>query len=141
MIKMIRGVFGLPVNGIVKAMDKNSGAFQASAEQEERLVKLGLAVRVDAVEQQAIPDEVPEDDGTPIGFDETPPALEIPEYNEAMKAPELREIGAMFGLTFKVGMSKKEMVAALDAHFEAIPDEDVDTDEDAPVFDAAEAVQ
>lgn len=141
MIKMIRGVFGLPVNGIVKAMDKNSGAFQASAEQEERLVKLGLAVRVDAVEQQDIPDEVPEDDGTPIGFDEMPPLPEIPEYNADMKADDLRKIGAQFGLTFKVGMKKTDMVAALDAHFEAEPAEDVDADEDAPVFDAAEAVQ
>ena len=145
MIKMIRGVFGLPINGIVKAMDKNSGAFQASAEQEERLVKLGLAVRVDDVATQAIPDDVPEDDGAPIGFDDMPPlpedVKEFPEYNEGMKVTELREIGAKHGLTFKVGMSKKEMVAALDAHFDAYAAEDVVADEDAPAFDAAEAVQ
>ena len=59
MIQMIAGVFGLQVGGIVKAMDKNSGPFEVSPEQEARLIRLGLAVHVD--------------DGTPIGFDETPP--------------------------------------------------------------------
>ena len=141
MIKMIRGVFGLPVNGIVKPMDKNSDPFEAGAEQEARLIRLGLAVRVDGepVNAETV------DTDAPIGFDEMPPLPEgvtaIPEYSVDMKATDLREIGAMCGLTFKVGMSKKDMVAALDAHFEAEPAEDVDADEDAPVFDAAEAVQ
>lgn len=156
MIKMIRGVFGLPVNGIVKAMDKNSGPFEAGAEQEARLIRLGLAVRVETGEPAPV-DEPVEDETTsdaPIGFDETPPddfdedgdelpdgVIGIPEYNEGMKPSELREIGAMCGLTFKVGMTKKEMVAALDAHIEAnmVDDEDEDG-EPAPEFDAAEAV-
>lgn len=151
MIKMIRGVFGLPVNGIVKAVDKNYGPFEAGAEQEARLIRLGLAVRVEEGEPATV------DTDAPIGFDETPPedftedgdelpelpdgVIGIPEYNEDMKASELREIGAMCGLTFKVGMSKKDMVAALDAHIEAnmVDDEDEDG-EPAPEFDAAEAV-
>lgn len=142
MIRMIRGVFGLPVKGIVKAMDKNSGPFNAGAEQEERLIRLGLAVRVDDGEPAPV-DEVETD--APIGFDETPPLPEgvtgIPEYSVDMKASELREIGAMCGLTFKVGMTKADMVAALDAHIEANMVDDDEADEDAPVFDAAEAVQ
>jgi hypothetical protein len=143
MIKMIRGVFGLPVNGIVKAMDKNSGPFEAGAEQEARLIRLGLAVRVDGGEP-AHAETV--DTSTPIGFDETPPLPEgvtaIPEYSVDMKATELREIGAMCGLSFKVGMKKTEMVAALDAYVEAnmVDDEDEDG-EPAPAFDASEAVQ
>lgn len=143
MIRMIRGVFGLPVDGIVKAMDKNSGAFNAGAEQEERLVRLGLAVKVD--EGVDIPAPVETVDTTdPIGFDEMPPLPEgvigIPEYSVDMKATELREIGKMCGLTFKVGMSKDEMVAALDKHIAENTVEDEDG-EPAPVFDAAEAVQ
>lgn len=137
MIKMIAGVFGLPVNGVVKAMDKNSDAFTASPEQEARLVRMGLAEYVT--------------DGTPIGFDEAPDdlteaeALETPL--EDMSAKELRALGKEYGLTFKVGMSKAEMVAALDAHIaENIADgveidEDEAADEDAPTFDASEAVQ
>lgn len=86
-----------------------------------------------------------------------PPAQELPEgvtaipvYNEDMKADELRAIGELCGLTFKKSMSKAEMVAALDAHIEANTVEGVEVnedgeitvaDEDAPTFDATEAVQ
>ena len=141
MIKMIRGVFGLPVNGIVKAMDKNSGAFNAGAEQEERLVRLGLAVKV--VDGNPAPVETVDTD-TPIGMDETPPedfvdAVAVEEIVElkSLSVKELREIGKQHGLTFKVGMSKPEMIQAIvDAQAEVVED-----GEPAPVFDAAEAVQ
>lgn len=142
MIKMVRGVFGLPVNGIVKAMDKNSGPFEASVEQEERLVRLGLAVKVE--DSAPASDAAEEVDTAPIGFDEMPPLPEdvigIPEYSVDMKATELREIGKQHGLTFKVGMSKDDMVAALDKYFAENVTEDEDGDP-APAFDAAEAVQ
>lgn len=147
MIKMIRGVFGLPVDGIVKAMDKNSGPFEAGAEQEDRLIRLGLAVRVGADNTSPVEEYAePMDALTPIGFDETPPMSEsedeIPEYSEAMKASELRTLGAMFGLSFKVGMSKKDMVAALDDYFDLSDAvEPMEDGELAPSFDAAEAVQ
>ena len=143
MIRMLRGVFGLPVDGIVKAMDKNSGAFDAGAEQEERLVRLGLAVKVEDGGNIAYPVETV-DTTDPIGMDEMPPLPEgvtgIPEYSVEMKATELREIGKMCGLTFKVGMSKADMVDALDKHIAENTVEDEDG-EPAPVFDAAEAVQ
>lgn len=152
MIQMIAGVFGLQVDGIVKAMDKNCGPFEASPEQEARLIRLGLAVHVD--------------DGTPIGFDEAPPMEDeepdlpdgvicIPEYGMNNTVAELREIGKLCGLTFKVGMTKAEMVAALDAEIEEhmvsganftedgveiIDDATEDDGEPAPAFDASEAV-
>lgn len=128
MIQMKAGTFGLPVKGSVKAMTKESGPFTASKEQEARLVKLGLAVYVDEPE---LPDGV---DG-------------IPEYSTQSSASELREIGRLCGLTFKVGMTKAEMVAALDAYINTniVDGVDIDTedfvDEDAPTFDASEAVQ
>lgn len=140
MIRMIRGVFGLPVNGIVKAMDKNSGAFEAGAEQEARLIRLGLAVKVEDGEPAPVETV---DTTDPIGMDDLPPLPEgvigIPKYSVDMKATELREIGKLCGLTFKVGMSKTDMVAALDKHIEENTVEDEDG-EPAPVFDAAEAV-
>lgn len=140
MIQMKTGTFGLPVNGIVKAMTKDSGPFKASKEQEARLVKLGLAVYVDE---------------EPIGFDETPDDLPdgvtgIPEYSIDNTANELREIGKLCGLTFKVGMTKADMVAALDAHIAENTVDGVEVnedgeiavaeDEDAPTFDASQAV-
>ena len=139
MIQMKAGTFGLPVKGIVKPMTKESGPFEASAEQEARLVELGLAVYVDGG-TTALPDGV-------VG---------IPEYSIENTANELREIGKLCGLTFKVGMTKAQMVEALDAHIEAntVDGVDIDTEdapegeeetegdgEDAPTFDAAEAVE
>lgn len=135
MIKMKAGTFGLPVDGVVKPMTKDSGPFNAGAEQEDRLVKLGLAEYVGEPELPELPDGV----------------VAIPEYSVENTANELREIGKLCGLTFKVGMTKAEMVAALDAHIEANTVEGVEVnedgeitvpeDEDAPTFDASEAVQ
>lgn len=143
MIQMIAGVFGLQVGGIVKAMDKNSGPFEVSPEQEARLIRLGLAVHVD--------------DGTPIGFDETPPmddedeepaedAVEDAEEHEAdapvdlneLTAKELREIGKEYGLTFKANASKASMIAEIEAAQHEDAAEDIG--EPAPVFDASDAV-
>lgn len=141
MIKMKAGTFGLPVDGIVKAMTKDSGPFKASEEQEARLVKLGLAEYVGEAPAEADKqgEELP--DGV-VG---------IPEYSIENTAAELREIGKLCGLAFKVGMTKAEMVEALDAHIasntvdgvEVTEDDEiiVPDGEDAPAFDAAEAVQ
>lgn len=159
MIQMICGVFGLPVTvgerKTVKAMDKDSGPFEAGEEQEKRLVALGIAEYVY--------------DATPIGFDETPPVdpnadsdeetgeetgeddielpagvIEIPEYSVDLTAAQLREIGKLCGLEFKPNMKKQDMVDALDAHIAANMVDGAEIDEDgelAPVFDASEAVQ
>lgn len=153
MIQMIAGVFGLPVDGIVRAMDKNCGPFEASPEQEERLIRIGLAVRVDHV-----------DTDMPIGFDETPPdnytgdngdpelpegVIVIPEYSTKNTKAELNLIALQCGITLDASMSKAEMVAALDAHIEANMVDGVDVEDEAdaeddgepaPAFDASEAV-
>lgn len=131
MIKMICGVYGHYVDGQVIARNKNSEPFEIAPEREAQLVALGYAEYVDFV---------PID--MPIGFDEVPPdeseAAE-PSYSIDTSAKELREIGKEHGLSFKVGMSKSDMIAALDAYFNAIAEEDADG-EDAPSFDASEAV-
>ena len=149
MIKIICGVYG-GKDGMKRPGDK---PFSLSPEEEARLVARKVAVYVT---EPAIETHQDEDDGAPIGFDEIPPedfdeddlpdgVIAIPEYSVDMKPAELREIGKLCGLTFKVGMSKQEMVDALDAHIEAnmVGDEEIiDTDpEDAPTLDAAEAVE
>ena len=146
MIEMIAGVFGLPVNGIVRAMDNKSGPFEADAEQESRLVSLGLAKYVD--HDESVNDEGERNDtgdGEPIGFDEIPEDLLTDGAEEVdlstMSAKELREIGKEYGLTFKGNASKAEMIQAIQ---EAQATEDAEDyeedDEPAPEFDAAEAV-
>ncbi len=146
MIQMIAGVYGRKMpDGSVKAMDKNSEPFEVSPETEERLIRLGLAVRVDME--------------MPIGFDETPPeddvepdlpdgVVGIPEYSTKNTKAELNLIALRCGITLDASMTKAEMVAALDAHIEAHMVDGVDIDEDAaeddgedaPSFDASEAV-
>lgn len=145
MIKIICGVYGHYTGGMVVAKDKNSAPFSLPPEREAELVALGVA---------AYAEDTMEETPTPIGFDEVPElpegVLDIPEYSIDMKADELRKIGKLCGLTFKVGMSKADMVAALDAFFaEHIDDEDYyedeeedeDDDLEVPDFDPAEAVE
>ena len=152
MIKIICGVYG-GKDGVKRPGDE---PFSLSPEEEARLVARKVAVYVNESAAEAPQDEDSLDDA-PIGFDETPPedldelpegVIGIPEYSVDMKPTELREIGKLCGLTFKVGMSKQEMVDALDKFFdENLVDDDeiVDADtidpEDAPTFDAAEAVE
>lgn len=153
MIQIICGVYG-GKDGAKRPGDK---PFSLSPAEEARLVDRKVAVYVN--EPTTEPEDEYTPDDAPIGFDETPPedfdeddlpdgVIGIPEYSVDMKATELREIGKLCGLTFKVGMTKEEMVAALDKHIEEnmVDDEDFTEDstidpEDAPTFDAVEAVE
>ena len=137
MIQMIAGVFGLKMpDGTNKPMDKNSDPFEVTPEQEARLIRLGMAVRVDHVDTEM-----------PIGFDEMPPVddeveteVETAEVGlEELTDKELREIGKQYGITFKANASKAAMIEAIEA---AQSEDDVaeDDGEPAPVFDASEAV-
>lgn len=155
MIEMIAGVFGLRVECgkdaenkpkyRVKGMGPNDGPFAASPEQEARLVKLGLAryVHDEPVADLDDTDMTGDvDDGAPIGFDETPPedfdeaeAVEEIVDLKSLSAKELREIGKEYGLTFKANDKKSTMIEAIAAAQNELAD-----GEDAPIFDAAEAV-
>lgn len=163
MIKMIAGVFGLQVkqpNGQIRVvgMGPDSGPFSASPEVEARLVAAKRAEYVPDMNDGDIEPDTADngeqsEDGAPIGFDETPPedmteessdTADDPDEDEGdapafeeMTAKELREIGVSYGLTFKANASKVSMIEAIRAKIA-----DLDSDvEDAPAFDASEAVQ
>lgn len=137
MIKMISGTFGYWDGVKVVPKTNKDAPFSAGAECEARLVRLGIAEYVGGASKPA--EELPE---LPDGVEA------IPEYDVNMKADELRKIAKLMGLTFAVGTTKAEMVAQMDAfldeHMEDaeddvdMPPEDID---DAPAFDATEAVQ
>ena len=152
MIEMIAGVFGLRVkqpNGGFRIVGKGpkDGPFSVEPEREAELVAKGIARYVEPPKVE----EQPANGGTEGG---TKAETKIPKYSAEMKATELREIGAQFGLTFKVGMTKEAMVAALDAHFATgdtegeteteteneTETEDGDGTEGAPTFDPSQAV-
>lgn len=145
MIKIVRGVYGfVDKNGFVRPKTEADEPFELLPEQEARLVRLGVAEYVGNVEgeqeqeQGETEQEEFEGEQDPIGFDETPE--EEPALSE-MSVKELREIGKEYGLSFKVGTSKADMVKAIEAAEAELDTEDEDDDgEPAPVFDASEAV-
>lgn len=134
MIKMIRGRFGWPQeDGSVKPMDKDSDAFSASKEQEERLVRDGFAVYVDYTPEAPADGEGEPDEGKAL---------------DEMNATELRAYAKELGLTFKVGVTKAKMLEEIRANLASVPDEEdadgegePDEDADEEAFDASEAVQ
>ena len=170
MIKMKSGTYGLPdQNGTVKAMDKHSAPFALSPEKEARLVKLGIAeyvpVQVQAANAEPLPDGVvgiPEysadltvaqlqDIGEMAGvtFAEGLTKAQmvevldnhIAQHSAPVEKPiddmtgkELRALGAVYGLEFAGNAKKADMIAQ-------IQDAQAVEAEDAPAFDATQAVQ
>lgn len=146
MIKIVRGVYGfVDKYGIVRPKTVADEPFELPAEQEARLVRLGVAEYVG----------IAEDEQDPIGFDETPPedfggedeseaeAEEEITDLESLTGKELRELGQEYGLAFGAKVKKADMIAAItEAQKKAAESESEDEDnEPAPVFDATEAVQ
>ena len=142
MIRIICGVYG-GKNGVKRPGDK---PFSLTPAEEARLVALKVAAYVDAPAPAPADDYVPED--APIGFDEMPPEdyaedaedeaeiMEEPIDLETMTAKELRELGKDYGLTFKANDKRSTMIEAITAAQAALA-----VAEDAPTFDAAEAVE
>lgn len=105
----------------------SSGAFEAGESVENRLVSLGVAEFVNT------------GIATPVFDDETPEAGEnktkaenaaendlegtdgTPVYGVESSVSYLRKIAKENGITFKVGMTKEEMVKALDGLFNDAP--------------------
>ena len=148
MIKMIAGVYGMPVKKpdgriMVKGVGPDDGAFTLDPEREAELVKKGVARFVE-VPAPFAPVEPAETDA------EEAEEINEPEPLDEMTAKELREYGKSIGLTLRVGMSKPEMVTKIQKHLEdsAEPEtdgseldcEEEEAAEDVPVFDASEAV-
>lgn len=88
MIKMIKGTYGLKVNGVVEAMTSRSAPFSLTDTREAELVDAGVAVYVQE------PDE-------------------NPVYGK-MKMSELREAAAAYGVDASKIRSKKEVIAMIE---------------------------
>lgn len=144
-IRITSGVFGWKHNGVYELVRAGADPIEVEDKVASRLVEQKVAEYVDAPAEESNLPDLPDGVGT------------VPQYSVNSTVAELREIARENGLTFKVGMTKEEMVAALDAHIEANMVDGVNVDEvedaedpetegepaveDAPTFDAAEAVQ
>lgn len=122
-IKIISGIYGYRPAGSKVIEPKRAGdpAFQVEDAEAARLVSLKVAAYVDENSSSKSETEAPKG---------------IPSYNADMKSTELREIMSDYGIPYKVGMSKADMVAALDEYFKEESGEDSDGgsegDEEAP---------
>lgn len=140
MIEIICGVYG-GKNGMKRPGDK---PFSLSPAEEARLVARKVARYVGRPEpaNEEIDEPVYEDIDAPIGFDETPPTdtedEAEPKPLEELSRDELREVCKEYGLPYKATDSRAKLVEKITEFQNSAEDTE---DEDAPVFDAAEAVQ
>ena len=151
LIKIINGTYGYRPEKSKCVEPKQAGdpPFEVSDEEARRLVALKVAAYVAEIEPEE--EEVDTNEATPDGVatsqndesggeagndppDGTDGAQEqeggIPAYGPDMPFAELQEIMADCGLTFRVGMSKKDIIAALDEYFA-----DADDGEAPPTLD------
>ena len=129
MIKIINGVYGRRVGGRIIPMTANDGPFELTPEQEERLVKKGVAAYVD---KPKVTTESVKEGNPPAGEDD------LPDYNEEMTREQLNKIAAAYGIKEpQKAKNKAELIALIDeAKAEAINDDE----EQPPSFAAADAV-
>ena len=111
MIKIIKGSYGMRRGASVIAVPAGSEPIELSKDKEERLVRLGVAVYVTDEDDTQIEDEIVD---------------EFPEYNEEMKLAELKDIAKVYGIDASSMRSKKEVIKAIDAARDELPDVDAD---------------
>ena len=125
-IKIKRGFYGLHTKFGVQAKGPNDEAFEVDDNEAKRLVDLGIAkyigdTPVATVEESADEDNAsvnpPEIEAPAESEYEGDSVTDIPEYSIDSNASDLRAIAKSVGITFKVGMTKSEMLAVLDEHF------------------------
>lgn len=112
MVKIIKGTYGHR-NGAVIVPVRAGETVELTDEQEKRLVKLGVAEYIndsDGAPEHSSSDETDEQE-----------APELPEYNDKMKLPELKEIAEKYGVDASAMTTKKEVIAAIDAAREELP--------------------
>ena len=113
MVKIIKGSYGMRRGASIEAVGAGT-IISIEKEQEEHLVRLGVAVYVGNTE-----DGQPQNDG----------AVSAPEYNEGMKLADLKKIAESYGVDATSLKSKKEVIEAIEAA------------KDLPAFDADDTVQ
>lgn len=123
-IKIIVGSYGHRPDGrgSVTLITKQSPPILVSDEEAERLVELGVA----AIVENDLPLTAP-------GHNPGAAEGERPEYSMKNKADELKALMEEFELKHEEGMTKQQMVDALDAFFDEVPDDTGDDEEDGQV--------
>lgn len=131
MIKIIQGVYGFWNGRMVVPKTVNDEPFTETPEQEERLVKLGVAGYVN------IPPSIVAETATVEEVDELPVNL------EDMTVKELKVFAEPYGVKYKVGTGKDDFIEAIKKAMnkeQTAEIEGIEDDEEPPTFDPTEAV-
>lgn len=135
MIKIIKGVYGyMTKSGTVKPKTEKDEPFELTAEQEARLVSLGVAVYVEDAPAKVPDNEQMKDEAT---------AHLDPEQLAELTNAKLKELAEEMGIDTKNLKTKAQLIEAITS-VDVIPGhvEDVEDDgEELPDFDATEAVE
>lgn len=138
MIKIVKGTYGHREGNRIVAKNATSEPFEAAPEQEERLVKLGVAVYIKEQQENS---KVSIDSGAGSGNNGADKLL---EYNDKMKLDELKEIAHAYGVDASDARSKAaviEMIEKAKSAAEESEDESGESNHDAPpTFGAADQV-
>lgn len=130
-VRIVTGIYGYRPEGAKFITPVRAGdVVEVSDQEADRLVSINVAVYAgeDATERSAVPAAPPSEgafDGMAgvdtLAVEEGAEAEErnLPYYSVSMKVDQLRALLAQFGIPCRVGMSKADMVAALDALFSA----------------------
>lgn len=127
MIKIIKGTYGYRKGNRIIPKTPADDPFTATPEQEARLVRLGVAVYVDApVEAPTTPTpKAPEKAET--GSKDVD---ELPAYNIDMKLDELKEIAKAYGVDASDARKKADVIAMIEAAKAETQEENDQDDED-----------
>ena len=125
MIKIIKGSYGLRRGMVVEAVPAGT-TIEIGKDKEERLVRLGVAVYVNAEETDVLQ---PNEEAPAVTQDEDEVVDEFPEYNESMKLSDLKKVAEAYGVDASSMRSKKDIIEAIEAA------------QELPAFDAADSVE
>jgi hypothetical protein len=157
MIKIIKGTYWYREGNRIIPKTPADDPFTATLEQEARLVRLGVAVYVDA------PTKAPAAPSTPKAPEKAETGSkdvdELPAYNLDMKLDELKEIAKAYGVDASDARKKADVIAIIEAakaedpegetpegddHGDEDPDDETpeayDDGEEPPSLDAADPV-
>lgn len=134
-VKIISGTYGYNDGKHIIPKDRRSGAFALEDKEADRLIALSVAECVeDSEPSQNFKGTKEKPEGTPI---KSPADADDLSYNANSSVQDLRRIGKAVGLIFGVGVTKANMIAALDEFFGKEPE----GDEPAPDISVEDPVE
>lgn len=126
LVKIIKGFYGLKTNNGIRAKGVGDVAFELDDVEANRIIELGIAKYAEkttvatsenhTVNKKIGDNTVEKENLAKSDFDND---IDIPKYDSTSSVSDLRAIAKDVGITFKVGMSKSDMIAALDEYFGA----------------------